>query len=84
MKYNMYSICDKATSFIYPFPGRSDQEAIRQFAVEMNNTPIGRDNPGDFDLYRVGIFDDQTGRIESVEPAVHVRSGMSVVKKDGE
>lgn len=81
MKLNMYSICDKMTTYIFPFPAYSDEAAARQFAAEIDSTPMSRDNPQDFELFRVGSFDLETGLVEAIVPNVHVRSGLSVSRK---
>lgn len=82
MKLLMYSICDKATTYIFPFPAYSDAAAIRNFATEINSNAVSRDNPGDFELFCVGEFDMETGMIDAYVPNKHIRSGMSVVRKD--
>ncbi len=65
MKLNMYSIFDQATGlYSRPFFTQSDGEAIRSFsdiAVDADH-PIGK-HPGDYTLFRLGIFDDTTGKL---------------------
>ena len=82
MKLLMYSICDKQTSYIFPFPAYSDPAAVRNFAAEINNNQISKDNPGDFDLFCVGEFDTETGIVEGYVPSKHVSSGMNVIKRE--
>lgn len=82
MKLLMYSICDKKTSYIYPFPEYSDQSAVRQFAANINGNPIAKDNPQDFELFCVGEFDMETGLVDAYTPNRHVISGLSVIRKD--
>lgn len=82
MKLLMYSICDKATSYIYPFPAYSDQAALRNFSVEVNSNPVAKNNPQDFELFCVGEFDLETGMIDAYVPNKHVASGNSVIRKD--
>lgn len=82
MKLLMYSICDKKTSYMFPFPDYSDQSAVRQFSANINSNPIGKDNPQDFELFCVGEFDMETGLVEAYVPNKHVISGLSVVRKD--
>lgn len=54
----------KAEAYMSPFVMRSDGEAIRAFgdAVTKGGTPMS-DHPEDFHLYKIGIFDQQCGRI---------------------
>lgn len=82
MKYLMYSICDKATSYLFPFPAYTDQAAIRNFSTEINTSPMAKAHPEDFELFCVGEFDMETGLIEAYMPNKHVVSGISVVRKD--
>lgn len=49
---------------------RAEGQAIRQF-IDIINDPSRKDlhqHPDDFDLYALGVFDDNTGTITSHEP----------------
>lgn len=83
MKLKMYSICDKATNWIFPFPAYSDQAAIRNFGTEINESPMAKANPGDFELFCVGEFDCESGNIEAYVPNISVCSGLNVVERSG-
>lgn len=82
MKLSMYSICDKYTDYVYPYPAYSDPAAIRNFSVEINTNPIAKTHPADFDLFKVGVFDTETGTIEALVPNQIICSGMSVFEKE--
>ena len=82
MKLGMYSICDKYTCYIYPFPAQSDQAAKRNFETEINSNPIAKNSPGDFDLYKVATFDTETGIVEPITPHEPITTGMNVFRKD--
>lgn len=43
----------------------SEEEAKRAFRSNVNNIEIWRDNPGDFDLWYIGTFDDETGELSN-------------------
>jgi hypothetical protein len=63
MKQNGYSIKDaKANTFGTPYFAINDQVAVRSFqqAASDPNTTINK-NPEDFNLYRIGSFDDASG-----------------------
>ena len=65
MKLNVYSIYDNASSlFSRPFFTQSDGEAIRSFSDIATDAehPIGK-HPADYTLFRLGIFDDNTGKL---------------------
>lgn len=78
----MYSICDKYTDYVFPFPAYSDPAAIRNFGVEINTNPVAKEHPADFDLFKVGEFDTATGTINAYVPNQIVASGVSVSKKE--
>lgn len=78
----MYSICDKYTDYVYPFPAYGDSAAIRNFGVEINTNPIAKEHPADFDLFKVGEFDTKTGLVKSYVPNEIVTSGLNVFKGD--
>ncbi len=65
MKLNVYSIFDQASGlYSRPFYTQSDGEAVRSFsdiAVDGEH-PIGK-HPADYTLFRLGIFDDTTGKL---------------------
>lgn len=82
MEYIMYSVKDELTNkFMNPMfvesEEHSDQIAIRQFKSNINNIKLWRDNPNDYSLFKVGIFDDEAGAAASV--IEKVISGRSVI-----
>lgn len=81
-KINVYAVKDELTqTFMQPNFMDNDLEITRIFAYQINNTPIWKDNPEDFSLYKLGSFNEDTGEfISKVEKIV---SGRSVWKKEG-
>lgn len=76
-----YSIYDrKALQYHPPFHAAADGAAARMVAdlVADPNTTIGR-HPGDYVLYYVGDYDDQTGAMIPAKVLVHVVDAMSFV-----
>lgn len=79
MKLKIYSVYDKK-SMVY-HPGQychNDGHAMRFFAMQFQNpdTVMGK-YPEDFDIYRIGEFDDATGLLSSdqnVEFVVNVKA----------
>lgn len=75
MMLRLYSIYDrKMCVFLTPFPARGEVDATRQISASFSNpqmreTPVVS-HPEDFDLVHVGMFDDESGEIERVKPAV--------------
>lgn len=87
MEYLMYSVKDELTGkFMNPmFVERSDHaetEATRQFKSNMNNIKLWKDNPNDFSLYLVGLFDDESGAASSA--ITKIISGRSVIDVSNE
>lgn len=82
MKYPIYSYKDQKVGFMPIQCDQSDQTAIRGFAYAIN-AKEGMMNfaPKDFDLYKVGVFDCETGAIEPCVPVL-LASGGSVYGAD--
>ncbi|WNK13535.1 MAG: nonstructural protein [Microvirus sp.] len=67
MKQFIYSLRDtKADAFAQPFFAPNRSVAIRNYlAASEDPASIISRFPGDFSLYEIGLFDDNTGIIES-------------------
>lgn len=87
-KFLMYSVKDEMTNkYMNPMfiesgttekeQEESDRLAIRQFKSSLNSIQLWKDNPNDYSLYRVGIFDDEQGA--AAIPVSKVSSGRSVL-----
>lgn len=78
MKYPIYSYRDSKVGFMPPQCDQSDASAIRGFAYAINgNNGMMNYAPKDFDLFKVGEFDTDTGSIIACVP-VQIASGASV------
>lgn len=79
MTYPVYCIRDQKVGFQPQIIVEvSDQSAIRGFSYSINgNQGIMNYSPADFDLFKIGEFDTETGKIDSVIP-VNICSGISV------
>lgn len=83
MQLKIYSIRDsKGEHFKPPFYKHTHGEAERDF------TTLCRDEkstvsqyPDDFDLYYLGIYDDQTGKIASLDTPQHIVKAIQVISK---
>ena len=72
MKYVIVTVRDRvADVFGQPFFVARVGQAIRSFSDEVNSpnsdSAIAK-HPEDFDLYELGLFDDETGTFEAVPP----------------
>lgn len=86
MKVPFYSIRDKLAGFGYPTVDLNDQTGKRNFAIAINNPSAYSMNfaPGDYDYYKVGYFDTETGQVFPLESGVpeFICSGTSVFNVD--
>lgn len=67
MKYSVYAVKDELVGFMQPFILQNDQQALRSFEATVNATdgnPIARAYK-DMSFYRLGTFDDSTGKLTS-------------------
>ena len=65
----MFAIYDvKADFYANPFTARTTAEALRSFAQAANDEKITiSQNPEDFALYELAIYDEQTGQISPLD-----------------
>lgn len=82
MKLGMYSLFDKLTCYDYPFPAASDAAAVRQFEQIINGNEVCKAHPGDYDLYKVGEFDNMTGMVDVCQPNEFISTGVNVLWRD--
>lgn len=80
MKYPVYSVRDVQVGFNQPMTDINDQCAKRNFAMAINNphNDIMSYSPKDFDLFRIGEFDTESGQMTAEPVPVLVVSGQSV------
>lgn len=74
MQMKVYSIRDsKGEVFNQPFFQKTHGEAERSFVTLVNDekSMISK-YPDDFDLYYLGVYDDQTGLIQSLDTPQHI------------
>lgn len=80
MLMNVYAMRDVHNGFLSPSLDTNHATAKRNFAFFINNNPgvIGF-RPGDFDLYWLGKFDSDSGKMENLEVVEFVVNGASLV-----
>jgi len=82
MEHKMYSVRDsKAEVFGSPFYKRTHGEAEREFTT-LANDPQSTVNkfPEDFDLYYVGSYDNDSGKILALDSPQHIVKAVQLVK----
>ena len=67
MMQELYSIKDVLVGFSQPFPMQNEAVALRAFvgSVQSSTPNVCNTNPEHKQLWRVGSFDDQTGKFIS-------------------
>lgn len=79
MIHQIYALKDNlANVFMQPQLFQNENVALRNFSEIINSTGIFKNNPGDFELWKLGEFDDQKGII--IPEPEKMATGLSVVK----
>jgi len=74
MKYFVMSIFDTAAqAYAQPFYAPAEQVAIRGVKDMLSGDSQLAKHPEDFELYRLGMFDDNTGEFSSIETVLVAR-----------
>lgn len=76
MKLNMYSIYDSAVNaYMRPFFCTADGQATRMLSDVARDPShdIGK-HPEDYALFRIGVFDEETGTVEGIDPRCVARA----------
>lgn len=79
MIFEVFSIRDLNAGFNQPFCEVNARVAKRNFAYAVNNSDLPGFAPGDFDLYKLGTFDSNTGMFSSEELPSLVCHGTEVM-----
>lgn len=84
MKLPVYAIRDvKANAFQQLTVASNDAVIVRSFAESIYNKrdSIMSFSPKDFDLYRIGVFNTETGIVEPESPVVLVVNAQEVLSR---
>lgn len=83
MKFFTCAIKDRAlNAFLPPFHMPAQAQAVREFGDAINKTENPMHNhPDDYDLYCLGIWDDESGRFEQLETPQQLAQGKNVIKQ---
>jgi len=82
MQLKMYSIRDsKSEIFNRPFFKNTEGEALRDFETGVKDpSTMLHNHPEDFDLFYLGVYDDNTGKMESLPTPKHVIKAVNCLK----
>lgn len=79
MIHQIYGFKDNlANVFMQPQLFQNENVALRNFSEIINGTGIFKNNPADFELWKLGEFNDQSGII--VPNPEKIATGLSVLK----
>lgn len=79
MEYPIYAIRDSKVGFMTPTVDQNDASAARNFEhAVMNSASLMNSHPGDYELYRIGTYETDSGEIHPEMP-VHIASAFDVV-----
>jgi len=83
MLHQIFTIRDNKAEFFHPpFFQRTYGEAERNFRqLAHDGKSTISQNPEDFDLYHVGEYDDQTGKIDPIPPK-HIIKAVNTIGKN--
>lgn len=77
---NIYSIRDARTGFLHPTFEVNDAVAARNFEhAVVNSDSVLFSHASDFSLYRLGLFDEESGQITPDPMPVFVINGADVL-----
>lgn len=76
MKMNLYVIRDQRTSFMTPSVDFNDQSAVRNFEhAVLQKDSLFNTHAEDYSLYRIGLYDNESGRITPEDFPVLILDG---------
>lgn len=75
MKLNVYVMKDNKVGFMQPTFDQTDAIAIRNFKYAITNNDFLNVNSSDFDLYKIGIYDSDSGIIDALSTPEFICSG---------
>lgn len=79
MIMNVYAVRDVKSTYMSPILGSNDAQAMRSFRAGMRSVPDFEVAPTDFELYRIGEFDSDSGLLTPCVPPVWICSGENEV-----
>lgn len=84
MKMGMYAIRDAKTGYFAPTVEVNDFAAVRNFEHAVTNgDSLLFSHSDDFDLFKIGEYDSDSGLVSACSPHVHLVSGRSALLAKG-
>lgn len=82
MIHNIYTVHDtKSAAYLQPFFLMTDGQALRAIEDCVNDPShqFAR-HPADYNLFKIGAFDDETGKCDIYDTPFHMRKLLELVK----
>lgn len=80
MKLKIYAIRDLKTCFMTPVVEMNDPSAVRNFEhAVLEGNSLMHSHPGDYALYALGTYDNETGKLECWPAPVQVADASSIL-----
>lgn len=84
MKLHLYAIRDSKTGYFAPSAEVNDFVAVRNFEHAVTNgDSLLFSHSDDFDLFKIGEYDSDSGIVAPCVPHVHLMSGRSALMAKG-
>lgn len=80
MEYVVFVMRDNKVGFLTPSFDLNEEVAKRNFAYALTNNQLMNFSPADFDLFKLGTYNTETGNFTLLEIPECVMSGYSVFK----
>lgn len=83
MEMSIFSVWDeKAVTYATPFFTVNDETGVRAFAQACNDpSTMLNQNPADFRLYKVGLFDMDTGEVKPLDKPKFIEHAEALIVK---
>lgn len=79
MTLYLYAVRDVKSTYMSPVVGSNDAQAMRSFRAGMRTVPEFDVAPADFELYRIGEYNNDSGLLNPTIPPVWICSGTEEV-----
>lgn len=77
---SLYAIRDCKSGFLSPMIDDTDDSALRNFEYACKNNNIMNFAPQDFELYKIGSYDTDSGILSPIEPTEFIANGINFRK----
>ena len=80
MMFSVYAVRDSLLGFGMPLLRDNDAVASRSFEYDINHTDVYNTRPQDYQYYRIGMFNTETGELVPESPTL-IASAIDFIKE---